>query len=68
MIRTTIEYERRCVMPRIPFEADKKLPSKKELIRQSREVHEKTVRYLKLSKQARSIPPSQNFKCKRGRR
>jgi hypothetical protein len=55
-------------MPHIPFDPNKKLPSKKEFIKKSKQVHEESIRYLELSKKARSIPPSRDFRCKRGRR
>ncbi len=51
---------------RIPF--DPKIPTKKELLERSKQVHKECKQYLEKSKIARSVPPSQDFRCKRGRR
>jgi hypothetical protein len=53
-------------MPHIRF--DLKIPTRKEQLEQSKKVHKECKQYLEKSKKARSVPPSRDFRCKRGRR
>jgi hypothetical protein len=52
-------------MSRIPYHANKPLPTKQELIEISKDVHKQSSAYLKRAKQVRSIKPSKDFRCRK---